>query len=231
MGNKKNKPKSKSVSLCEQFPLKEVIARTENQQKVFDQWDLDKHLVLHGTAGTGKTFLALYLALENFLDGFVSRIYIVRSIVPSRNIGFLPGDEKTKAEVYEAPYRALFSELFGRDDAYEIFKQKKYVEFITTSFIRGITLNNCIVIVDEVQNCSDMELHSVITRVGQNCTIIFSGDTCQDDLTDSHRQFSGLAKFMKILARLKQFALIEFGHQDIQRSDLVKQYIIEREKF
>lgn len=228
--SKKNKDR-KPISVEQQFPLIDVTARTANQQTVFDSWDADKHLVLHGTAGTGKTFLALFLALEDFLDGVIKKIYIVRSVVPTRNMGFLPGDEKTKAEVYEAPYRAMFSELFNRDDAYDIFKQKKYVEFITTSFIRGITLNDCVVIVDEVQNCSDMELHSVITRVGQNCHIIFSGDTKQDDLSDGHRQFSGLVKFMKILARLKEFAIIEFGHQDIQRSELVKQYIIEREKF
>lgn len=206
---------------------------TVTQEDVFHAYNDDMNLMLHGVAGTGKTFLAMYLALRDVLSGHdqKKKIFIVRSVVPTRDMGFLPGNQKEKARAYEAPYFTICNELFGRGDAYETLKSKNIIEFITTSFVRGITLDNSIVIVDECQNMAAMELHSVMTRIGQNTKILFCGDTRQDDLTSERKkEESGLAEFMKILKRMKSFDFIEFGENDIVRSDLVKEYIITRNR-
>ena len=158
------------------------------------------------------------------------KVYIVRSVVPTRDMGFLPGSQKDKMKVYEAPYYDIASKLFQRGDAYEILKQKNNVEFISTSFLRGSTFDDCIILVDEVQNMSDQELHTVMTRVGENCKIIFCGDVKQDDLTSERKkEMSGLRTFMKIIERMDEFDFIEFEVSDIVRSELVKAYIIERD--
>lgn len=199
---------------------------TDQQEAVFDEWDSDRSLLIHGNAGTGKTFIATYLALRTILeDGLESpngRLIIVRSIVPSRDVGFLPGTLKEKAAVYEAPYVGHFQEMFGRDDAYTYLKDRGIVEFTTTSFERGITFRNCIVLVDEVQNMAAHELNTVITRVGENCRIIFCGDVKQTDLNGRER--SGLNDFIKILRAMRSFGCIEMGLDDIVRSGMVREY-------
>ena len=158
------------------------------------------------------------------------KVFIVRSVVPTRDMGFLPGSQKDKMKVYEAPYYDIASKLFQRGDAYEILKQKNNVEFISTSFLRGSTFDDCIILVDEVQNMSDQELHTVMTRVGENCKIIFCGDVKQDDLTSERKkEMSGLRTFMKVIERMDEFDFIEFEVSDIVRSELVKAYIIERD--
>jgi phosphate starvation-inducible PhoH-like protein len=213
--------------------LLKITPLTATQADVFDAFDEDMNLMLHGVAGTGKTFVAMYLALRDVLSGVEQRkkIFIVRSVVPTRDMGFLPGNQKEKARVYEAPYYTICNELFGRGDAYETLKSKNVIEFITSSFIRGITLDNSIVIVDEAQNMSAMELHSIMTRVGQNTKIIFCGDTRQDDLTSERKkEESGLTQFMRILQRMDAFDFVEFNEEDIVRSDLVKEYIITRNR-
>ena len=144
-------------------------------------------------------------------------------------MGFLPGNSKDKAKVYEAPYYAICTELFGRSDSYEYLKQKNIVEFISTSFIRGITLNDCIIIVDEIANMNLHELDSVITRVGKNCKIIFCGDFRQSDFTRDQEK-NGLIDFMKIIKRMKSFYFVDFNEQDIVRSSMVKDYIIQKDK-
>jgi len=151
--------------------------------------------------------------------------------VPTRDIGFLPGSQKDKMKVYEAPYYDIASKLFNRGDAYEILKQRNQVEFISTSFLRGSTFDDCILVVDEVQNMSDQELHTVMTRVGENCRIIFCGDVKQDDLTSERKkEMSGLRIFMRIIERMKEFKFVEFQPADIVRSALVKAYILERDR-
>jgi phosphate starvation-inducible PhoH-like protein len=154
---------------------------TENQRIAFQYWDEGLNLMLHGIAGTGKTFLGLYFALKAISDkdSVYKKIYIVRSTVSTRDQGFLPGSLKDKARVFEAPYVPICTKLYGRGDAYEILKGKGCVEFITTSYLRGETFDNCILLVDEVQNMSDGELHTVMTRVGEDCRIIFCGDVKQ----------------------------------------------------
>lgn len=214
------------------FQLKKIEPLTTHQRESFEFYDQGKNLMLHGIAGTGKSFVSLYLALNQILteaDGPYKKIVIVRSVVPTRDMGFLPGNSKEKAQVYEAPYFAICTELFGRGDAYNYLKQKNLIEFISTSFIRGITLNNCIIIVDEIANMTLHELDSVITRVGKNCKIIFSGDFRQSDFTKDHER-NGLPQFMRIVERMKSFAFIDFDENDIVRSAMVKDYIIWKDK-
>jgi len=214
------------------FQLKKIEPLTTHQRESFEFYDQGKNLMLHGIAGTGKSFVSLYLALNQILteaDGHYKKIVIVRSVVPTRDMGFLPGNSKEKAQVYEAPYFAICTELFGRGDAYNYLKQKNLIEFISTSFIRGITLNNCIIIVDEIANMTLHELDSVITRVGKNCKIIFSGDFRQSDFTKDHER-NGLPQFMRIVERMKSFAFIDFDENDIVRSAMVKDYIIWKDK-
>lgn len=213
------------------FRLKNIEPLTENQAKTFDYYSHDKNLMLHGIAGTGKSFISCYLAMRQLLDGDsrYKKLVIVRSVVPTRDMGFLPGNNKEKTKVYEAPYQAIFTELFGRGDAYEYLKQRGVVEFISTSFIRGITLNDCIVVVDEIANMTLHELDSVITRVGKNCKIVFCGDFRQSDFTKDHEK-SGLIDFMKILNRMKTFEHVEFDENDIVRSAMVKEYIIAKSR-
>lgn len=213
------------------FNLKRVSPLTENQKLTFNAFNAGKHLMLHGMAGTGKTFLSMYLALNDLMSGTSEqeKIYIIRSVVPTRDMGFLPGSQKEKMKVYEAPYYAICNELFERGDAYEVLKQKGAIDFMSTSFVRGTTLNNCYVIVDEINNCTFHELDSVITRIGKNCRVIFCGDFRQSDLTKEQER-NGIKEFMKIVDRLSDFDYIDFLEQDIVRSKLVKEYIIARQK-
>jgi phosphate starvation-inducible protein PhoH len=213
------------------FKLKNIDPLTQNQKLSFEAYNSGKNLMLHGIAGTGKSFISLYLALEQVLtqETNYKKIIIVRSVVPTREMGFLPGNTKEKTKVYEAPYYAICSELFGRGDSYEYLKQKGVVDFISTSFIRGVTLNDCIIIVDEIANMTLHELDSVITRVGKNCRIIFSGDFRQSDFT-FERDKNGLKDFIKIIQRMKSFTFIDFDENDIVRSSMVKDYIIQKDR-
>lgn len=215
------------------FSLQKIKPLTETQKDVFASYYEGYNLFLHGSAGTGKTFLSLYLALNDLEKRTfgIDKVYIIRSVVPTRDMGFLPGNQKEKMRVYEAPYYSICNELYGRGDAYDILKQKNLVEFMSTSFIRGITLNNCVIIVDEAQNMDAMELHSIMTRVGENCKIIFCGDYKQDDLSSERKkEQSGIRSFMTIVEEMDEFECIEFDCEDIVRSGLVKSYIITREK-
>jgi len=212
MGNRKNKTlAAASLTLHEIEPL------TRNQVLAFES---ERNLVLHGVAGTGKTFISCYLAFDDMTKGIYKQLIILRSAVPTRDIGFLPGSEKEKASVYEEPYKDIAVELFQRGDAYEILKTKSLVHFMTTSYLRGITLKDAVIIVDECQNMSFHELDSIVTRVGTNCRVIFCGDFRQADL-----QRNGLKDFIKVLKAMDQFDLIDFEIKDIVRSDFVRDYI------
>lgn len=212
------------------FKPKNIEPMTDNQMKAFNAYLEGDNLLMHGLAGTGKTFVSLYLAINDIIEnGDHNKIILVRSVVPTRDIGFLPGSAKEKSKVYEGPYYNICNELFGRGDAYELLKMKGMIEFMTTSFIRGNTFNDSIIIVDEMNNMTFHELDSVITRVGKNCKIVFCGDFRQTDLlkeTDKR----GLKDFMRILTRLEQFTHVEFGEDDIVRSGLVKDYIIAKDR-
>jgi len=212
---------------------KDIKPMTDNQRIAFEAWNSGSNLMLHGIAGTGKTFLGLYFAISDVMNTKNGRekVFIVRSTVPSRDQGFLPGSQKQKEAVYEEPYFDIATKLFNRGDAYQILKQKQTVHFASTSYLRGCTFENCVIVVDEVQNMSDGELHTIMTRVGENSRIIFCGDVKQDDLTSERKkEVSGLRNFMRIIERMKEFDFVEFQIDDIVRSRLVKSYIIQRDK-
>lgn len=223
-----------SDTLTSNFSLDASIQpMTENQRLAYESWNDGYNLMLHGIAGTGKTFLALWFAFRDVMDRktHYEKVYIIRSTVSTRNQGFLPGTQKQKEGVYEEPYYETATKLFGRKDAYDILKQKGLVEFKSTSFLRGVTFDNCIIIVDEVQNMSDGELHTIMTRVGEDSKIVFSGDLKQDDLTsERYNEQSGLKDFLGVISHMKEFDFIEFQIADIVRSKLVKSYIIARDK-
>lgn len=218
------------VSDYSRLDIKNVLPKTEAQRDAFEAFKEGYNLMLHGSAGTGKTFISLYLALQEVLkeNSKFKHVILIRSVVPTRDMGFLPGTEKQKLQVYELPYISIVSELFRRGDAYSILKDNRIVEFISTSYIRGTTLSNSIVIVDECQNMNFHELDSVITRIGQNSRVIFSGDFKQSDLIGKEK--SGLKSFLSIIHNVDSFDNVEFFEDDIVRSGLVKQYIIQKER-
>lgn len=229
--NTPNKRKTQSNGSTIKFEhLNKFEAFTANQKKAKDYWDEGKNLFLSGSAGTGKSFLAISFGLTEVLasDTPYDSLIIVRSMVPTRNPGFLPGDEKEKKEVYEKPYKKIAAEIAGDVTAYNKLTTAKTIQFETTSFIRGLTVDNSILVVDECQNLIGHELDSVITRVGVNCRIIFSGDHFQSDFTNE-KDKRGMADFMRILKAMPDFAMVEFGWSDIVRSDFVRDYIMTKE--
>lgn len=211
------------------FSLRKIHPLTDNQENTFRAYDSGQNLMLHGVAGTGKTYISMYLALEEVLkpNSKYNKIVVIRSVVPSRDMGFLPGSAKEKAKVYEEPYKEICDDLFGRGDGYDILRMKGLVEFATTSFLRGVTFRDAIVIVDEFQNMNLAELDTVITRIGNNCKIIFCGDIRQSDFVKREEK-QGMLTFMKIIDRMNIFQKIEFEVADIVRSALVKNYIISK---
>ena len=185
--------------------LVKVNPITDNQKKAFEAYEKGKNLFMYGAAGTGKTFISLYLAMQEVLknDTPYDTVYIVRSAVPTREIGFLPGDEEDKTALFQVPYQNMVKFMFEQpneqafDGLYDRLKAQGSLMFLTTSFLRGITLDNAIIIVDEAQNLNFHELDTIVTRVGQDSKIMFCGDFFQTDLIKSSDK-SGLTKFMKI---------------------------------
>ena len=213
--------------------LIDIEPLTENQKKLFQSYSEGKHLVAYGAAGTGKTFISLYNSIKEVLNEVTpfEQIYIVRSLVATREIGFLPGDHDDKADIYQIPYKNMVKYMFQLptetdfEMLYGNLKQQETIKFWSTSFVRGTTLDNSIIIVDEFQNLNFHELDSIITRVGENSKIIFCGDATQSDLIKTNER-NGISDFMTILKKMPSFDIIEFGVDDIVRSGLVKEYII-----
>jgi len=213
--------------------LKTFDPLTENQKKFFEAYARGDYFVaLHGVAGTGKTFIALYKALEEVLDKSnpFNKIIIVRSAVQSREIGHLPGDVGEKLEIYQQPYRQICHTLFDRKDAYARLEEQGYISFISTSFIRGMSFDDAIIIVDEMQNMNFEEIDTVMTRVGYRSKIIWCGDYRQTDLRKTNDK-TGILKFFDIAHHMKAFTRIEFTAEDIVRSSLVKDYILAKLKY
>lgn len=214
-----------------QYKLKTITPKTNNQSEIFYAYEDDINIFIHGLAGTGKTFISLYLALQEVLSGKSKKkkIAIVRSIVPTRDIGFLPGNKKDKMAEYEAPYRAICQELFTVPNAYDTLKTRGIIDFVPTSFIRGMTINDTIIIADESQNCTFHELDSIITRIGVNTKVIFCADFRQSDLKYKDEK-SGIIDFMNIIKKIDEFDFFEMNEEDIVRSRIVKEYIIQKSK-
>ena len=213
--------------------MREIEPLTENQKKLFQSYDEGKNLIAYGVAGTGKTFISLYNALRDVLnpDSPYEKIYIVRSLVATREIGFLPGDHEDKAFLYQIPYKNMVKYMFEmRTEAdfhmlYGNLKTQGTIDFWSTSFIRGTTFDKAIIIVDEFQNLNYHELDSIMTRVGSQSKIMFCGDASQSDLIKD-RERNGIADFMQILRIMSSVDVIEFGIDDIVRSGLVKEYLL-----
>jgi len=209
--------------------LNTIEPMTGNQDKAFQLWDEGENLILAGSAGTGKTFLALYLALDEMLnEPEYDKIIIVRSVVAVREIGYLPGKLEEKTAVFETPYKMICDELFEGNAAYNKMINSHQIQFETTSYIRGKTFDRAIIVVDEMQNLNFHELDSIMTRVGEHCRIIFAGDYLQSDFkSDGERD--GLMKFLNIIERMNQFSMVQFGWDDIVRSGIVRDYIMTKE--
>jgi predicted ribonuclease YlaK len=213
--------------------LIDIEPLTDNQKRLFDSYSEGKHLIAYGCAGTGKTFITLYNALVDVLDeqSPYERIYLVRSLVATREIGFLPGSHEDKADIYQIPYKNMVKYMFQMpSDAdfemlYGNLKSQETIKFWSTSFIRGTTLDNAIIIVDEFANLNGHELDSIITRVGENSRICFCGDATQSDLIKTSER-NGIIDFMNIIRKMPSFDIIEFGIDDIVRSSLVKEYLL-----
>jgi phosphate starvation-inducible protein PhoH len=206
---------------------------TENQEKLFNSYDEEKNLVAYGCAGTGKSFAVLYKALKEVLNENTpyEKVYICRSIVATREPGALPGDLGEKTGVFEIPYKNMVKYMFEMPDdptfemLYSNLKHQNTIEFLTTSFIRGVTLDRCIIIVDEFQNANFHELCSVITRVGVDTKIMFCGDATQSDFIKTSEK-NGIIDFMRIIQTMPSFDIVEFGIEDVVRSGLCKEFLI-----
>ena len=213
--------------------LRDIEPLTDNQQSLFDSYAKDKNLVAYGCAGTGKTFITLYNALSDVLDQTTpyEKIYIVRSLVATREIGFLPGDHEDKSSLYQIPYKNMVKYMFEmRTEAdfqmlYGNLKTQGTIDFWSTSFIRGTTFDKSIIIVDEFQNLNYHELDSIMTRVGEQSKIMFCGDATQTDLIKQNER-NGIHDFMRVLRLMSSVDIVEFGVEDIVRSGLVKEYIL-----
>ena len=213
--------------------MRDIDPLTQNQQNLFDAYAQNKHLVAYGCAGTGKTFITLYNALKDVLDPNTpyDKVYIVRSLVATREIGFLPGDHEDKSSLYQIPYKHMVKYMFEmRTEAdfqmlYGNLKTQGTIDFWSTSFIRGTTFDKAIIIVDEFQNLNYHELDSIMTRVGEDTKIMFCGDATQTDLLKQNER-NGIHDFMRVLRLMSSVDIIEFGVEDIVRSGLVKEYIL-----
>ena len=221
----------KNNSLTVSFDeLEKIEPITDNQKKAFDSWDKGYNLILTGSAGTGKTFIALYNAFREMLDKpeLYRRIMIMRSMVPTRDAGHLPGTKEEKEDPYKVPYKSICDEIFGYKGAYGKLTTANRLTFETTSYIRGATFDQTIIVVDEMQNLNFHELDSVITRVGNDCKIIFCGDYLQSDFKYNDDK-DGIIKFISIVEQMRFFRVVNFGWEDIVRSDLVRYYIMTKE--
>jgi predicted ribonuclease YlaK len=212
------------------FSVKKIKPLTENQEKTFNEYGEGNHLVLSGSAGSGKSFLAMYLGLKDLLqeNSHYNKLIIIRSAVPSRDLGFVPGTLEEKAKIYQEPYMNIVNELIGRGDAWHFLMNKEIIQFQTTSFLRGLTFSDCIIVFDEFQSATFHEIDTVLTRVGDNCRFMLCGDFNQNDL-NIKKEKSGFTDIIRILDRLDNIAHIKFGIQDVVRSGFVREYLAAKE--
>ena len=226
--------KNKEISSSNLLKIKPI---TESQKTVFETWKKGQNQFLFGCAGTGKTFVSLYLAMQDVLNlqTKYEKVVLVRSLIPTREIGFLPGDEEDKAALYQVPYQNMVQFMFEQPNEqafkmlYDRLKSQGSLYFLSTSFLRGLTFDNTIIIVDECQNLNFHELDTITTRVGQDSKIVFCGDFFQTDLLKTGGK-NGLHDFLRILEEMKDFNCTEFNIGDIVRSGFVRDYLIQKTK-
>jgi len=213
------------------FSLKKISPLTRNQERAFQEYSKGNNIVMSGCAGTGKSFLAMYLALNDLLQdkSYYNRIVIIRSAVPSRDLGFVPGTLEEKSKIYQDPYIQIVNELVGRGDAWHFLLHKEIVQFQTTSFLRGLTFTDSILFFDEFQSATFHEIDTVLTRVGENCRFILCGDYRQTDL-NTKKESSGFGQAVQILDRIDNTSHITFGMEDVVRSGFVREYLMQKEK-
>ena len=226
------KKKSTNEELQKQhLNLNEVTPLNSRQRDVFDGFDQGSHLVLSGSAGTGKSFLALYLSLKELMtkNSPYKKIIVIRSAVPTRDLGFVPGTLEEKSKVYQDPYKTIVNELMGRGDSWYLLTNKEIIEFQTTSFLRGLTFTDCIIIFDEFQSATFHEIDTVLTRIGENCRFILCGDFCQNDLSIK-REKSGFEDAIRILRQIDHVKEVKFTIDDVVRSGFVREYLKEKER-
>ena len=204
-------------------PKKNIFARTERQKKYINS--LFKYNIIFslGPAGTGKTFLAVAVAVNHLINGKVNKIILSRPAVEAgENLGFLPGDLKEKIDPYLIPLYDSLSELIGFEKM-----QKKIedgiVEIAPLAFMRGRTLKDSFVILDEAQNATDTQIKMFLTRLGKNTTMVVNGDPSQIDLPAS--KSSGLLKSINILDNIEEIQITRFDSNDVQRHPLVSKII------
>lgn len=207
--------------------LREIVPLTAGQSQFFESFKNNYNILATGSAGTGKSFVALFLALEKLFKGDIEKIIIVRSVVPTRDMGFLPGSLEEKIKIYEEPYIAIVNEICDNGTAYEILRKKGFIQFMSTSFLRGLTFSDCVMFIDESQSMIYHELYTTLSRVGSNCQVIISGDIAQNDLIIKKYEKSGLNDISRVVSEMSDwFDVINFTYHDIVRSDFVKQLII-----
>lgn len=229
----RNKSNKENTNAAKNFHLRHIKPMTVNQTLAFRFFEDGYNLLLHGFPGTGKSFISCYLALRELKFGNdlmssysdYEKLVIIRSVVPSRDMGFLPGTAKEKSKIFEEPYEDIINDLYEKGDAYSILTRTKRLEFTTTSFLRGKTLDNAIIIFDEAQNCQMNEIHTVLTRVGDNARVIVSGDITQNDLEFRRNEVSGMYDAMKILKAMDSVKSVEFDKDDVVRSGFVREYL------
>lgn len=231
---KKNQRKQKPTKSNGKLQLTRVEPKTANQQKMINSFEDNDVVVAHGYPGTGKSFMALYLALSELEINpeFYERVHIIRSSVSTRELGFLPGKADEKMKEFEVPYEKICEDLYNRGDAYGILKQKGVITFSSSSFLRSVTFTKSIIIVDEFQNMSYQELCTIITRIGEDCKMIFIGDIEQDDLTSERfNEKSGALTFINLMKKISNTGFVSMEIEDIVRSQYVKNFIIEKVKY
>lgn len=221
-------PKKKKWS---EHDIKNITPITEPQRDMAQCYYQGSNICGYGSAGTGKSYCAIALAIRDIISKSTThnKLILVRSNVATRDVGYLPGTLEEKMEVYEAPYIDILADLFGRGTTYQDMKAANMIQFMPTSFVRGLTWNDAIVIVDEAQNMTLHEINSVMTRIGENSRIIIIGDCIQTDLRKNKFDVSGFDKAINIFKNMNSFSVIEFKYDDIVRSGLVKEWIINYE--
>ena len=213
----------KSFKQLIKTPKKSVIARSEKQSEYIKALKENDIVLSLGPAGTGKSFLAVSVAVTLLIEKKIDRVILSRPAVEAgEKLGFLPGDMKDKVDPYLRPlYDALY-ELFGADKIDKKIESGE-IEIAPLAFMRGRTLKNCFAILDEAQNATETQIKMFLTRIGENSKLVVNGDPSQVDLIN--KAHSGLIKSKNILKDIKEIKLIEFDHNDVVRHPLVSKII------